>query len=303
MSSRLLVTGASGFVGRHLLAAVDAGMFGENVQAVAWPGGRDLRDASAVAEFVAEVGATDVIHLAAQSFVPRAIAQPRETYEINVIGTLNLLEALTITEFRGRFLYISSGDIYGRVDLDDLPVNLATVPRPGNPYASSKLAAEELCLQWGRRTHRDVLIARPFNHIGPGQSRDFVVSSLAHQVVAIKEGRQPPVIDVGDIEATRDFTDVRDVVAAYAAILAKGTAQTRYLVASGVERTVAKVLQQMLTLAGTTAEVRVDPARLRPSDQRRMVADASQTTQQTGWRPTISFDQTLNDILTSVRTS
>ncbi|MCI2261672.1 GDP-mannose 4,6-dehydratase [Xanthomonas indica] len=301
MTSRLLVTGASGFVGGHLLAAVKAGDFGSEVQPIAWPSGKDLRDELAVAAFVSESGPTDVIHLAAQSFVPRAIAQPKETYEINVIGTLNLLEALSASGFKGRFLYVSSGDVYGRVALDSLPVDHVTVPCPGNPYASSKLAAEELCLQWGRRTGRDVLIARPFNHIGPGQSADFVVSSLAHQVVAIKQGRQSPVIDVGDIEATRDFTDVRDVVAAYAAILASGRPQRRYLVGSGVERTVAQVLQHMQSLAGTAAEVRVDPARLRPSDQRRMVADATQTTLDTGWRPKIEFDQTLNDILTSVR--
>jgi GDP-4-dehydro-6-deoxy-D-mannose reductase len=302
MTSRLLVTGASGFVGRHLLAAVEAGAFGEGVQPIAWPSGMDLRDEQAVFAYITESAPTDVIHLAAQSFVPRAIAQPRETYEINVIGTLSLLEALTANSFQGRFLYISSGDVYGRVAPEALPVDHATPPHPGNPYASSKLAAEELCLQWGRRTGREVLIARPFNHIGPGQSRDFVVSSLASQVVAIKEGQQPPVIDVGDIEATRDFTDVRDVVAAYAAILGAGHPQVRYLVSSGIERTVAQVLQQMLDLAGAHAEIRIDPARLRPSDQRRMVADAMQTTLHTGWRPTISFDKTLSDILTSVRT-
>ena len=301
MSSKVLVTGARGFVGGHLLVAIAQGGFGPLCEALALPAGLDLRDEKALTAFIAEHRPDAVIHLAAQSFVPRAIAEPRETYEINVIGTLNLIQALEAARFAGRFLFVSSGDIYGRVEESTLPVNASTCPRPGNPYASSKLAAEELCLQWSRRTGVQVLIARPFNHVGPGQSDRFVVSSLAHQVMAIKEGRQPAVIEVGDIEATRDFSDVRDVVAAYAAILARGKDQVRYIIASGVERSVAAMLQRMLQLAGVAADIRVDPARLRTSEQRRMVADPSATTQDTGWRPLIEMDQTLADILQSVR--
>lgn len=301
MTSRVLVTGAGGFVGGHLMAAIADGRFGDLSEAVVLPSGLDLRDDATLSAFVAEQRPDAVIHLAAQSFVPRALAEPRETYEINVIGTLNLIRALEQAGFRGRFLYISSGDIYGRVEESALPVDATTTPHPGNPYASSKLAAEELCLQWARRTGAQVLIARPFNHIGPGQSDRFVVSSLAHQVMAIKEGRQPAVIEVGDIEATRDFSDVRDVVSAYAAILARGSDQVRYIVASGEERSVATILRRMLELSGVSADIRVDPSRLRASEQRRMVADPSATTHDTGWRPLIDIDQTLTDILKSVR--
>lgn len=301
MSLRVLVTGATGFVGAHLLAAIEAGRFGAYREAIVLPAGLDLRDADQLATFVAAQRPDAVIHLAAQSFVPRAIAEPRETYEINVIGTLNLIQALDAAAIAGRLLLISSGDVYGRVEESELPVGPATLARPGNPYASSKLAAEELCLQWARRTGADVVVARPFNHIGPGQSDRFVVSSLADQVVAIQRGQRPAVIEVGDIDATRDFTDVRDVVSAYAALLAGGQQQTRYIVASGVERSVAQVLQRMLALAQVEAEVRVDPARLRRAEQRRMVGDPSATTLDTGWRPQIDFDQTLTDILQSVR--
>ncbi len=283
------------------MAAIADGRFGDLSEAVVLPSGLDLRDDATLSAFVAEQRPDAVIHLAAQSFVPRALAEPRETYEINVIGTLNLIRALEQAGFRGRFLYISSGDIYGRVEESALPVDATTTPHPGNPYASSKLAAEELCLQWARRTGAQVLIARPFNHIGPGQSDRFVVSSLAHQVMAIKEGRQPAVIEVGDIEATRDFSDVRDVVSAYAAILARGSDQVRYIVASGEERSVATILRRMLELSGVSADIRVDPSRLRASEQRRMVADPSATTHDTGWRPLIDIDQTLTDILKSVR--
>lgn len=301
MTSKVLVTGGGGFVGRHLLSAIAEGRFGRLRDAVVLPSGLDVRDEEALTVFVAEQRPDAVIHLAAQSFVPRAIENPRETYDINVIGTLNLIQALDAAGFNGRFLFVSSGDVYGRVDESSLPVDASTWPRPGNPYASSKLAAEELCLQWSRRTGAQVLVARPFNHIGPGQSDRFVVSSLAHQVVAIKEGRQPAIIEVGDIEATRDFSDVRDVVSAYAAILEQGNNQARYIVASGVERSVATILRRMLELAGVSADIRVDPSRLRASEQRRMVADPSATTQETGWRPLIELDQTLTDILQSVR--
>lgn len=301
MTSKVLVTGGGGFVGRHLLSAIAEGRFGRLRDAVVLPSGLDVRDEEALTDFVAEQRPDAVIHLAAQSFVPRAIENPRETYDINVIGTLNLIQALDAAGFNGRFLFVSSGDVYGRVDESSLPVDASTWPRPGNPYASSKLAAEELCLQWSRRTGAQVLVARPFNHIGPGQSDRFVVSSLAHQVVAIKEGRQPAIIEVGDIDATRDFSDVRDVVSAYAAILEQGNNQARYIVASGVERSVATILRRMLELAGVSADIRVDPSRLRASEQRRMVADPSATTQETGWRPLIELDQTLTDILQSVR--
>jgi GDP-4-dehydro-6-deoxy-D-mannose reductase len=301
VTSKVLVTGGGGFVGRHLLSAIAEGRFGRLRDAVVLPSGLDVRDEEALSDFVAEQRPDAVIHLAAQSFVPRAIENPRETYDINVIGTLNLIQALDAAGFNGRFLFVSSGDVYGRVDESSLPVDASTWPRPGNPYASSKLAAEEFCLQWSRRTGAQVLVARPFNHIGPGQSDRFVVSSLAHQVVAIKEGRQPAIIEVGDIDATRDFSDVRDVVSAYAAILEQGNNQARYIVASGVERSVATILRRMLELAGVSADIRVDPSRLRASEQRRMVADPSATTQETGWRPLIELDQTLTDILQSVR--
>lgn len=301
MSGLLLVTGAKGFVGSHLVKAFEAKPFAGMDQIMALPSGLDVRNAEDVSRFIAEHRPQAVIHLAAQSFVPRAIAEPRETYEINVIGTLNLIEALAAIDFDGRFLYVSSGDVYGRVDERSLPVTEATIPRPGNPYASSKLAAEELCLQWGRRTESKVLIARPFNHIGPGQSDRFVVSSLATQVTAICQGVKPAVIEVGDIEATRDFTDVRDVVQAYAGIMAKGETEARYIVASGVERPVAQILRQMLEIAGVEAEIKVDKRRMRQSEQRRMFADSARIASDTGWSPVIPFNQTLNDILKSVR--
>lgn len=296
MSRRALITGAGGFVGSHVLQAIDQGRFPVD-SVMPLPAGLDLRDADAVRSFVTANPADVVVHLAAQSFVPRSISDPEETYQVNVMGTLHLLEALSSAGFAGRLLYVSSGDVYGRVEEPALPVNPSTPACPLNPYASSKLAAEELCLQWGRRLGHDVVIARPFNHIGPGQSERFVVPSLAAQLLSIRAGTLPPVLEVGDIDSSRDFTDVRDVVEAYGRILESGVPGKRYIVASGVERRVRDIIETMVDMLGLQVEVKRDPARYRPSEQRRMVADASETRRDTGWSPGIEFQTTLKDIL------
>lgn len=299
MKKTLLITGASGFVGHVAMAHFAAG---DDYTPVALPP-IDLRDAAAVHEAVAAILPHAVLHLAAQSFVPRSFQAPQETFDINLLGTLNLLQALQASNFAGTFLYVSSGDIYGRVPEDQLPVTEARFPEPRSPYAVSKFAAEQLCLQWHRTEGWDVKIARPFNHVGPGQDALFVLPAFAQQVIAIADGRQSPVIEVGDIDTTRDFTDVRDVVHAYDAILARGHAGATYLIASGTERRVRDLLSMMCTLEGIAPEIRQDPARLRPAEQRRMVADASLLRRDTGWEPQHAIATTLNDILHAARTS
>lgn len=296
MTGPLLLTGASGFVGQYVAKAVRADRYPMQ-ELLALPSGCDLRDSAAISAFVRQNKPGSVLHLAAQSFVPQSIANPRETFDVNVMGTLNLIEALEANGFDGKFLYVSSGDVYGLVAEESLPVGTNTSPAPGNPYAASKLAAEELCLQWGRRTGVEILVARPFNHIGPGQDARFVIASFAAQLTAIRRGELPPVLDVGDIEVTRDFTDVRDVVDAYAKIFEHGEPGTRYLIASGIERRIRDILAGLIQIVGVEVEVRRDPNRYRMADQRRMVASAAATTKDTGWIPIIKFEQTLNDIL------
>ena len=297
---RLLVTGANGFVGRHVEKSILNGGFAGMELAVT-PAGWDIRDAAAVRELVQAVRPAAVLHLAAQSFVPRSFQDPRETLDINLLGTLNLLQALSACGFGGRLLYVSSGDIYGRVPEEALPVNESRVPEPRSPYAVSKIAAEQLCLQWARTEGLQAIIARPFNHVGPDQDPRFVLPALARQVALIEAGQQPPVIEAGDIDTTRDFTDVRDIVAAYEAMFRAGTSGRIYLVASGIERKVRDLLDDMCRLAGVAPEIRQDPAKLRPAEQRRMVADASLLTQDTGWRPQVPFEITLSDILDTAR--
>lgn len=297
---RLFVTGASGFVGHHLQAAVAAGAFGP-CQWLPAPAALDIREAGPTLEAIAQARPDAVIHLAARSFVPDSFADPRATFEVNLLGTLNLLLALKAAKFSGRFIYVSSGDVYGHVPDSALPVDEQRTPEPRSPYAVSKIAAEQLCLQWHRSEGLDVMIARPFNHVGPGQDARFVLPSLARQVIAIADGTQPAVIEAGDIDTTRDFTDVRDVVAAYAAMLGRGVTARTYLIGSGQERCVRDLLAQMCRQAGIEAEVRQDPARLRPTEQRRMAANAQLLARDCGWIPRIPLQSTLNDILDDAR--
>lgn len=299
-AAQLLVTGAGGFVGKHVRAAVEAGAFGRYSMA-SIPANFEIRDEDQTDSLIADTQPDAVIHLAAQSFVPRSFEDPRGTLETNLIGTLNVLRALSRVHFAGRLLYVSSGDVFGLVPDGDLPVTEALKPKPRSPYAVSKIAAEELCLQWLRAHRLDVVIARPFNHIGPGQAADFAIPSFARQIIEIERGDRPAVLDVGDIDTTRDFTDVRDVVAAYAKLLQCGKSGSTYLIGSGVEYRMRDLIGLMCEACHVSPEIRQDPARMRPAEQRRMVADASLLRGDTGWKPKYTMKQTLDDVLNDAR--
>lgn len=294
---RILLTGASGFVGKHVLASVKGGAFSD-ARIFTLPD-VDIRNTELFGQTLSGFQPDYVIHLAAQSFVPRSFEDPFGTFDVNLMGTLSVLKVLEAQQFTGRFLYVSSGDVYGAVPDENLPVNESLPPAPRNPYAVSKVAAEQLCLQWHRSQHLDVVIARPFNHVGPGQGSSFVIPALASQVVAVSRGKSSS-ISAGDIDVTRDFTDVRDVVDAYAKLLSQGTAGKIYLVGSGLERSVRGILERLMELAGIRADVVQDPAKFRPAEQRRMVADCELIRRETGWSPRIPWDQTLTDILENI---
>nr|WP_255548693.1 GDP-mannose 4,6-dehydratase [Luteibacter sp. dw_328] len=294
-----MITGGSGFVGSTIRAAAREGGFAGWSLTVA-PPGLDLRDPVAVDAWLASERADGVLHLAAQGFVPRSFEAPQETFDINLGGTLNLLRALSATKFSGRFVYVSSGDVYGLVPDDALPVDENRAPEPRNPYAVSKVAAEQLVLMWHRTFGLDAVVVRPFNHIGPGQAPNFAVASFAAQIVAIERGA-PAVLETGDIDTTRDFTDVRDVVRAYEAVLGAGVAGSTYVVASGHEYRMRTLIEMMCELVGVSVEIRQDPARMRPAEQRRMVASAALLKKHTGWEPRVPIRQTLNDVLIDAR--
>ncbi|WP_312283561.1 GDP-mannose 4,6-dehydratase [Candidatus Igneacidithiobacillus taiwanensis] len=285
---KLLLTGASGFVGQTIQAALPC---------VALPDGLDLRDRAALGAAIADIRPDTVIHLAAQSFVPASFQNPRETFDINLYGTLNLLEALQSVGFQGRMLFVGSGDTYGQVPEAALPVRETHPLHPRNPYAVSKVAAEALCYQWSQTSGFEIVLVRPFNHIGPGQSPRFAIADFAKQVMEIRLGRRAPVLQVGDIDVTRDFTDVRDVVRAYALLLEQGRNGGIYNVCSGREYSIRDLLQKLIALAGVDARIEQDPARLRPAEQRRMVASFEALHRDTGWQPLIPMEQSLQDLM------
>lgn len=290
----VFVTGASGFVGRHFCKYLESS---PDWTPIAAAEGFDLRDAADVTRTIASLRPLDaVLHLAAQSNVPEAFADPYGTLQINFLGTLALLNALKASGFRGRFLYIGTADAYGLVAEKDLPVREERALRPRNPYAVSKAAAEALVYQWTQTEALDAVLLRPFNHIGPGQDARFAVAAFARQFAEITLGRRPPRLEVGDLDVTRDFTDVRDVARAYAELLTRGEPGSIYNIGSGAETRLRDVVDALSALADIKVDVVVDSARLRPSEQRRMVADTALIRNAIGWRPQYRLEQTLEDI-------
>lgn len=290
---KLLVTGLGGFVGRHLQE--ETSRHGE-WQLVAHRS-HDLLQPDTLDLWLQTEIPDAVIHLAGQTFVPDSFRDPVQTLQVNLIGTLNLLQALKRSGFGGSFLYVSSGDVYGQVAEADLPIHESLPPRPRNPYAVSKVAAELLCLQWSYLEPWRIMVARPFNHIGPGQRADFVIPAVARQLVRIRRGQQAPCIEVGDVDVTRDFLDVRDVLSAYFRLLENGRNGEIYNVCSGMEYRVRDLIEQMVELTNLDVELLQDPARMRPSEQRRVAGNSWKLQQQTGWTPGISITESLQSIL------
>lgn len=294
MPKRVFVTGGMGFVGSWLSSSLERD--GRCATFLA-PADMDVRDSNAIRAAVRDAAPDYVVHLAAQSFVGDATQNPRATYDINFLGTLNLLDALAAEGFRGRMLYVGSADTYGRVGENDLPVVESHPLRPRNPYAVSKVAAEALCYQWSQTAAFEIVMVRPFNHIGPGQTDKFVVSDFAKQVMEIKLGMREPVMSVGDIDVTRDFTDVRDVAAAYGLLLEHGQNGEIYNVCSGEERRVSDILQQLMDIAGIRASITQEPHRMRRAEQRRMCGSYAKLNAMAGWSPSIPLTDSLRAIV------
>jgi GDP-4-dehydro-6-deoxy-D-mannose reductase len=294
---RLLVTGQQGFVGTTL-----SRMVGVERQVAGWsvidmPGSVDLRDAAATSAMVGSAAPDAVLHLAAKSWVPDSVRDPAATLQINLFGTLNVLQALKQCAFRGRMIYVGTGDIYGVVPEESLPVAETRLPAPRNAYSVSKLAAEALCYQWTATEGMDIVLARPFNHIGWGQSDRFVLSNFARQIVEIRQGRRKPAVAVGDIDVTRDFTDVRDVVHAYFALFASGASGQVYNVCSGRDRSIRSLLDRLAELAGVAITIEQDHARLRKAEQRRVCGDPAKIGRATGWVADTPLDESLAAML------
>lgn len=293
---KVLVTGAGGFVGRRLFAWLPGSAWAGSVQVAAPSAGFDVRDPSTILRTLDAVAPDAVLHLAAQSHVPTAWADPGGTFHVNAVGTVNLCHALAERTFTGPVLVVGSADVYGQVPPEALPIPESHAPAPRNPYAASKVAAEAGALQWWRGKGLRVVVARSFNHTGPGQPADFVLPSLARQVARAKLGLQDGVT-VGDLSPTRDFTWVDDVLDAYLGLLERGEAGEVYNVCSGREQKLRDLLDRLMAVAGLSVPVRVDPARLRPGDQPRVAGDPAKLIARLGKAPRPIGDDHLRALL------
>lgn len=292
MKRKVLMVGGTGFVGRHLEQ-----YFLSNYAVTATGRNTDIRDEDQIKALVARTAPDIVINLASITTVSESFENPRNTYKIGFWGTLNLLQSLKEIGFKGRMLQVGSSEVYGFPLPEQLPISETEPLRPMSPYAVNKAAIEALCYQWSQTESFEVLMTRSFTHIGPGQSDRFAVSSFAKQIAEIKSSHREPVLHVGDLEATRDYTDVRDVVRAYDLIIQKGMNGGIYNVCSGKERPTKLMLERLIEISGVSVSVSQDMSRVRASEQRRVCGNNEKLIRDTGWHQGISLDTTLTDIL------
>lgn len=307
--TRILLTGGNGFVGSHL-APLLAGI-GERRMLVrpgsAAPEGwhaeeAEITDEAAVARIVRDVGPDLVVHLAAQASVGAGMAEA--TWRVNFGGSLALAAACARHAPEATFLFVSSGETYG-ASFKEGPATEGTPLRPQNAYARSKAAAEAMLGDALAPTNR-LIVARAFNHTGRGQDERFVLPSFAGQIARIEAGRQAPEMRVGNLEAARDFLDVRDVCEAYLALLATSSdlpMRSVFNVCSGVPRRIADLLEALRAMSRTAFDIRLDEARLRPSDVPVAIGVNDRLCEATGWAPMRPIEQTLRDLLDHARTT
>ncbi|HET7903193.1 MAG TPA: GDP-mannose 4,6-dehydratase [Candidatus Eisenbacteria bacterium] len=311
---RILVTGAAGFVGRHLLGmwegaeihGADQGPL-EAIPDAAPLRARlasyrpmDVADAAAVVEGVRGVRPDAIVHLAAQSSGAASLERPAETYRANAIGALNLLEAVRTEAPGAMLLLVGSADAYGsgapgtRIR-EDAPL------RPKNPYALSKAAQDALGELYAATYCLRVVRTRTFSHTGPGQRPQFALAAFAEQIARVEAGLQAPEIRVGTLDAVREYGDVRDVVAAYQALIARGEPGEAYNVCTGEGHRLRDLLDRLLAIAGVRADVVTDPSRTRARDVDHLVGDPAKIQARTGWSPRIPLDRTLTDLYQDAR--
>jgi len=310
---RILITGISGFVGSHMAEYAltqGAEVFGacrwrSNTENIDHIRDRihvleaDLRDPSSVQEMLASAQPDAVVHLAGQSYVLTSWHAPAETLTTNIIGQVNLLEAI---RHRGppfpQILVVGSSEEYGLVQERELPVTEETPLRPLSPYAVSKVAQDFLGYQYCRNYGIPCVRARAFNHEGPRRGEVFVTSNFARQIAEIELGRHEPVLYVGNLKARRDYTDVRDIVRGYWMLLHQGEPGEVYNLCSGRAWAIQEILDFLLTQStGCNIEVRQDPNRLRPSDVPVLYGSAEKIRRRTGWEPEIPFEKSLRDLI------
>ncbi|MBN1640793.1 MAG: GDP-mannose 4,6-dehydratase [Anaerolineae bacterium] len=307
---KALITGVSGFVGSHLARyllehtdwQIAGTVYGSDRNIADLGGALELYPAELshlpVVEYILDRARPDVVyHLAAMAVTSKSWRDPAATLHVNLAMQANVLQAVVNLGLKCRMLVVGSSEEYGAVAAHDLPVDEETPLRPMNPYAVSKIGQDMLGLQYYLSHGLDTVRVRPFNHIGPRQGLGFVTSDFASQVARIEAGRQEPVMRVGNLDAERDFTDVRDVVRAYHLLTLHGAPGEVYNVGSGASHAIREVLDALLASSRAKIEVEADPARMRPSDVPRVVCDYGKLRACTGWKPRFTFAESLADVL------
>ena len=308
---RALITGLSGFVGSHLaefLLSKDIEVFGiirwrsnrENIRHIEdkltlFEG--DVRDLTSVKQVIAETVPDQIYHLAAQSFVPTSWSAPQETITSNIVGQLNVLEAVRDLKLSAKILAVGSSEEYGLVYENEIPITEQNPLRPLSPYGVSKVGQDLLGFQYFHSYGMHIIRTRAFNHTGPRRGEVFVTSNFCKQAVLIGKGKQEPIMNVGNLEARRDFSDVRDVVRAYWLALEKGRAGEVYNICSGRSWMIRELLDKILEIAGLEVEIRSDPTRMRPSDVKILQGSHDKITRETGWNPEIPMEKTIRDLM------
>ncbi|MCB1323958.1 MAG: GDP-mannose 4,6-dehydratase [Spirochaetales bacterium] len=300
-----LVTGLRGFAGKHLCRALlDQGY---TVQGIDRQGGAtndvqviqsDLTDVAELSGLLADFQPDAIFHLAGSAFVPDSWEDPAATLDNNSLRTVNILQAARKTGWKGRFLFVSSSDVYGRAADEEMPLRETQPTRPDTPYALSKLTAEEFALFY-LTDAIDVVIARPFNHIGPGQSERFVVPAFLKRIRDAAAAGES-TIPVGDIDSVRDFTDVRDVARAYVFLAESGQAGQRYNVCSGRPVSIRQVFEGACKVTGTAVSIRVEEALLRPEGPSARYG-SNERLAALGWSAIIPLEQSLADMWEELR--
>ncbi len=309
---RALITGITGFAGsflaEQLLAQGDIDIAG-----VGLPQGGPghvahlldrihvttgiLDDAAWVRRLVADTAPDYIFHLAAQAAPSISFADPSATLITNIVSQVNILQACLAAHIDPVILVVGSGDEYGMVAPGELPITETTPLRPTSPYSVSKIAQDMLGLQYFLSYGLRCVRVRPFNHIGPRQSDAFVVASFARQIAEAEAGLRPPVVHVGNLETSRDFTDVRDMMRAYWLAVTRGTPGEVYNIGSGHAYPISDILNQLVAMSNLPLTIAIDPAKLRPTDVPETRCDSSRFRQATGWQPAIAIAQTLRDVL------
>ena len=257
----------------------------------------DIRNYNNLKEIIEKVKPDVIYHLAAISFVPNSLKDPKLTFDTNLYGTLNLYQAVIEQKVNPKILFVGSADEYGIVNKNDIPIKENCPLQPVNLYSISKASADFLSYFYFKNYNLNIIRVRPFNHIGPRQSPEFVCSSFAKQIAGIEKGLIEPIIKVGNLEAKRDFTDVRDMVRAYWLAMQKGESGDVYNICSGKTVSIKEILDKLLSMSKKNIKVKQDPKRLRSSDIPILLGDSTKFRKQTSWEQGIPFEKTLRCIL------